>query len=466
MDQSVIRSAREDCEYTIVLSARNRRTLLSRRLYSLAMRLLVPVVVLRLLWRGRDHVGYRSHIRRRFGWYGHDRPAHSGQRVWIHAVSVGETLAVIPLIERLLAERPDVRVLMTSTTPTGADQVRQKLGDRVDWDWAPFDTPGAVKRFFEHWHPVLGAFVETEIWPNTLTHAAARGVPTVLLNARMSAHSARGYARLTSLTRHTLAQFSAVAAQNPADARRLKVLGVKPETLTVTGSLKFALDAEALRGAGLIERTLLGPGAADRPTWLAASTHPGEEAIVLEAFSKLKVVLPAALLILAPRHPERVASVLTLPEIAPYRVVRHSALQTAQADNGDQGSALVAEDDIVVVDSLGRLGAITGCADVVLIGGSLVPHGGHNPLEAAAWQLPIMTGPHTFNFARIYRDLFQQAAAIQVDADSLTAAVISLLADQAGITQAAEMGHRAQQYQSSQGDVLGRQWTVLTAHLP
>jgi 3-deoxy-D-manno-octulosonic-acid transferase len=118
------------------------------------------------------------------------------------------------------------------------------------------------------------------------------------------------------------------------------------------------------------------------------------------------------------------------------------------------------------VDSLGRLGAITGCADVVLIGGSLVPHGGHNPLEAAAWQLPIMTGPHTFNFARIYRDLFQQAAAIQVDADSLTAAVVSLLADQAGITQAAEMGHRAQQYQSSQGDVLGRQWTVLTAHLP
>jgi 3-deoxy-D-manno-octulosonic-acid transferase len=147
-------------------------------------------------------------------------------------------------------------------------------------------------------------------------------------------------------------------------------------------------------------------------------------------------------------------------------VVRHSALQAAQADDGDQGSALVAEDDIVVVDSLGHLGAITGCADVVLIGGSLVSHGGHNPLEAAAWRLPIMTGPHTFNFARIYRDLFQQAAAIQVDADSLTAAVVSLLADQAGITQAAEMGHRAQQYQSSQGDVLGRQWTVLTTHLP
>ena len=214
---------------------------------------------------------------------------------------------------------------------------------------------------------------------------------------------------MASLTRHTLAQFSAVAAQHPADARRLKVLGVKPEALTVTGSLKFALDVDALRRAGLSERALLGPGGAGRPTWLAASTHPGEEAIVLEAFSKLKTVLPAALLILAPRHPERVASVLTLPEIAPYRVVRHSALQAAQADDG---LALVAEDDIVVVDSLGHLGAITGCADVVLIGGSLVPHGGHNPLEAAAWQLPIMTGPHTFNFARIYRDLFKQAAAI------------------------------------------------------
>jgi len=427
------------------------------------MRLLVPVVVLRLLWRSRDHAGYRSHIRRRFGWYGHDRPEHAGQRIWIHAVSVGETLAVIPLIERLLAERPDLRVLITSTTPTGADQVQQKLGNSVDWDWAPFDTPGAVKRFFDHWHPALSAFVETEIWPNILTQAAARGVPTVLLNARMSARSARGYARLASLTRHTLAQFSAVAAQHPADARRLKVLGVKPEALTVTGSLKFALDVDALRGAGLSERALLGPGGAGRPTWLAASTHPGEEAIVLEAFSKLKTVLPAALLILAPRHPERVASVLTLPEIAPYRVVRHSALQAAQADDG---LALVAEDDIVVVDSLGHLGAITGCADVVLIGGSLVPHGGHNPLEAAAWQLPIMTGPHTFNFARIYRDLFKQAAAIRVDADSLTAAVVSLLADQAGITKAAEMGRRAQAYQLSQGDVLGRQWAVLSAHLP
>jgi len=427
------------------------------------MRLLVPVVVLRLLWRSRDHAGYRSHIRRRFGWYGHDRPEHAGQRIWIHAVSVGETLAVIPLIERLLAERPDLRVLITSTTPTGADQVQQKLGNSVDWDWAPFDTPGAVKRFFDHWHPALSAFVETEIWPNILTQAEARGVPTVLLNARMSARSARGYARLASLTRHTLAQFSAVAAQHPADARRLKVLGVKPEALTVTGSLKFALDVDALRRAGLSERALLGPGGAGRPTWLAASTHPGEEAIVLEAFSKLKTVLPAALLILAPRHPERVASVLTLPEIAPYRVVRHSALQAAQADDG---SALVAEDDIVVVDSLGHLGAITGCADVVLIGGSLVPHGGHNPLEAAAWQLPIMTGPHTFNFARIYRDLFKQAAAIRVDADSLTAAVVSLLADQAGITKAAEMGRRAQAYQLSQGDVLGRQWAVLSAHLP
>ena len=427
------------------------------------MRLLVPVVVLRLLWRSRDHAGYRSHIRRRFGWYGHDRPEHAGQRIWIHAVSVGETLAVIPLIERLLAERPNLRVLITSTTPTGADQVQQKLGNSVDWDWAPFDTPGAVKRFFDHWHPALSAFVETEIWPNILTQAEARGVPTVLLNARMSARSARGYARLASLTRHTLAQFSAVAAQHPADARRLKVLGVKPEALTVTGSLKFALDVDALRRAGLSERALLGPGGAGRPTWLAASTHPGEEAIVLEAFSKLKTVLPAALLILAPRHPERVASVLTLPEIAPYRVVRHSALQAAQADDG---SALVAEDDIVVVDSLGHLGAITGCADVVLIGGSLVPHGGHNPLEAAAWQLPIMTGPHTFNFARIYRDLFKQAAAIRVDADSLTAAVVSLLADQAGITKAAEMGRRAQAYQLSQGDVLGRQWAVLSAHLP
>lgn len=283
------------------------------------LRLLVPLLLLRLLWRSRGNAGYRAQIWHRIGLYGRHRPALARERVWVHAVSVGETLAIIPLIERLLAERPEARVLITSTTPTGAEQVRQKLGDRVDWDWVPFDTPGAVRRFFAHWHPTIGVLVETEIWPNLVTHAAARGVPMVLLNARLSKRSARGYARVAGLTRPTLACLSGVAAQGRADARRLRTLGVNPDVLTVTGNLKFAIDTDALHRANEREWSALGPGLADRPVWLAASTHPGEEEQVLKAFSVLKTERPEAFLMLAPRHPDRVANVLALPEMDQFR---------------------------------------------------------------------------------------------------------------------------------------------------
>ena len=229
------------------MSVRKRRPLpINRRLYSLVMRLAVPFLLLRLLWRSRQHSGYRSQIWQRLGLYGGHRAPRSGERVWIHAVSGGETLAILPLLERLLAERPDLSVLVTSTTPTGAEQVQQKLGGRVAWCWAPFDTPGAAKRFLEHWHPTLGALVETEIWPNLLTHAAARGVPMVLLNARLSERSAAGYARVAGLTQQTLSQLAGIAAQTESDASRLRALGAADEAVIVTGSLKFALDRKAL----------------------------------------------------------------------------------------------------------------------------------------------------------------------------------------------------------------------------
>ena len=284
------------------------------------MRLAVPFLLLRLLWRSRQHDGYRGQIWHRLGFYGRHRALRSGERVWIHAVSVGETLAIAPLLERLLAERPDLRVLVTSTTPTGAEQVQQKLGGRVEWCWAPFDTPGAVKRFLEHWHPTLGALVETEIWPNILTHAAARGVPMVLLNARLSERSATGYARVAGLTRQTLGHLAGVAAQTESDASRLRALGAADDAVIVTGSLKFALDRDALRQANEQERLQLGPSAFDRPVWLAASTHPGEEEPVLEAFARLKAERPDALLMLAPRHPDRVPDILSMPAMRQYQV--------------------------------------------------------------------------------------------------------------------------------------------------
>ena len=375
-----------------------------------------------------------------------------------------------PLLERLLADRPDLTVLVTSTTPTGAEQVQQKFAGRVEWCWAPFDTPGAVKRFLEHWHPTLGALVETEIWPNLLTHAAARGVPMVLLNARLSQRSASGYARVAGLTRQTLGHLAGVAAQTESDASRLRELGAADEAVIVTGSLKFALDRSALRQANEQERLQFGPGAFDRPVWLAASTHPGEEAPVLEAFVKLKAEQPNALLMLAPRHPDRVPGILAMPAMRRYQVARHSAFQVnsdATPDaGGTTGSSLTLEDDVLVVDTLGRLGALTGCADAVFVGGSLVPHGGHNPLEAAAWCLPILSGPHNFNFASIYRDLLDAHAAVEVDADTLSTALLDCLGEQADTEQVTAMGERAGAYQSAQEGVVERQWAVLAAHLP
>ena len=435
------------------------------------LRLLVPLLLLRLFWRSRGNSGYRAQIWHRLGLYGSHRAALARERVWVHAVSVGETLAIIPLIERLLAEKPEARVLVTSTTPTGAEQVRQKLGDRVDWDWVPFDTPGAVRRFFAHWHPTLGVLVETEIWPNLVTHATARGVPMVLLNARLSKRSARGYARVAGLTRPTLACLSGVAAQGRADARRLRALGVHPDVLAVTGNLKFAIDAGALHRANERERSALGPGLAGRPVWLAASTHPGEEERVLKAFSALKKERPEAFLMLAPRHPDRVARVLALPELDQYQVVLHSAFKAAHtvSDNTAQravGQGLCDQDDVLLVDTLGHLDALTGCADLVFVGGSLVPHGGHNPLEAAAWRLPILTGRNIFNFSGIYRDLIDMGAAIEVDGSTLPAVLLSCLGKHADAAQMKAMGARAGEYQSAQRNVLERQWAVLTAHLP
>ena len=375
-----------------------------------------------------------------------------------------------PLLERLLADRPDLTVLVTSTTPTGAEQVQQKFAGRVEWCWAPFDTPGAVKRFLEHWHPTLGALVETEIWPNLLTHAAARGVPMVLLNARLSQRSARGYARVAGLTRQTLGHLAGVAAQTESDASRLRELGAADEAVIVTGSLKFALDRSALRQANEQERLQFGPGAFDRPVWLAASTHPGEEAPVLKAFAQLKAEQPTALLMLAPRHPDRVPGILAMPAMRRYQVARHSAFQVnsdATPDaGGATGSSLTLEVDVLVVDTLGQLGALTGCADAVFVGGSLVPHGGHNPLEAAAWRLPILSGPQNFNFASIYRDLLDAHAAVEVDAATLSTALLDCLGEQADTEQVTAMGERAGAYQSAQEGVVERQWAVLSAHLP
>ena len=291
----------------------------------------------------------------------------------------------------------------------------------------------------------------------------------VLLNARLSERSAAGYARVAGLTRQTLGHLAGIAAQTESDASRLRALGAADEAVIVTGSLKFALDRNALREANEQERLQFGAGAFDRPVWLAASTHPGEEELVLEAFAQLKAEQPNALLMLAPRHPDRVPGILAMRAMRRYQVARQSAFQVnadATLEGGTTGISLTLEDDVLVIDTLGQLDALTGCADAVFVGGSLVPHGGHNPLEAAAWCLPILSGSHTFNFASIYRDLFEASAAVEVEANTLGAALLDCLGHRADTEQVTAMGERAGAYQSAQEGVVGRQWAVLAAHLP
>ena len=419
------------------------------------MRLLVPLFLARLWWRGRNQSGYRAHLWRRLGWYDTALASRSHKLIWIHAVSVGETLAIAPLIERLLSDRDDLALLITSTTPTGAAQVRQRFGERVFSDWIPFDTPGAVRRFLTHWQPLVGVFVETEIWPNMVAQANAKAIPMVLLNARLSRRSARGYARVSKVIRPTLAHFSVIAAQESADARRLVALGARPDQVVVTGNLKFAVNTLALQTAYQAEHQRLGGALRDRSVWLAASTHPGEEEAVLTAFLALKGASPNALLMLAPRHPERADSLLALPAMRDLQVIRHSEQRDMKRS-----------DDVLLIDTLGSLAALTGFADLVFVGGSLVRHGGHNPLEAAVWQLPILTGPHTFNFPTIYRDLVRCGGAQQVEATTLSDAVISLIGPESDGHQATAMGARAGAFQSAQSGVIEAQWAVLAAQLP
>ena len=367
---------------------------MSRLIYSAVFTVLSPLFVLRLFWRSAKEPSYRFQWRQRFalGLPARTRPGEG--LIWIHAVSLGELLAVAPLIERLLSEHPQKALLVTNTTPTGSAQTRALFGDRVEQCWFPFDIPQVVTRFIRHWRPELIVMVETEIWPNVLAEAQASKIPAVLLNARLSARSARGYARFIGLTRQTLERFSAIACQSQSDQRRFKKLGAKPESLHIVGSMKFDIDLANRREQLNDIKSQLGDAVKQQSIWAAASTHPGEEALVLNALEQLKSLGICSLLLLAPRHPNR------SPEI--IRLLEERSLSYQMRSDGE---SLRGDTDVLLIDTLGELSAFLGLASVAFIGGSLVPRGGHNPIEAAAWGCTVLTGPHVTNFASIVRDM-------------------------------------------------------------
>ena len=387
---------------------------LLRGLYSAALYVLVPITLYHLVWRGFRQPAYFHRWPERYAVY---RGARAFERtLWVHAVSVGEVNAAVPLVNALRRVRPDLRLLVTTITPTGSERVQALWGNDVEHVYLPYDLPGAVGRFLRHYRPCAALIMETELWPNLLFGCRDHGVPSFILNARLSERSLKGYRVLAPLVGRALRTVSRVAAQSAADAIRFVRLGARAEQVAEVGNLKFdvaipdtldafASECHASRGM--------------RPAWIAASTHPDEEAVVLAIHRRLRVSQPDLLLLWAPRHPERFRVVVESARALGWRVSTRS--RSRWPGKGD---------DVFVVDTLGELLHFYACADVAFVGGSLQAIGGHNLLEPAAAGVAIVTGPHLHNFAEISKRL-GEAGALRVgqDEEAVGAALETLLAD-------------------------------------
>lgn len=373
-----------------------------RFVYSLILYLATPLVLVRLLWRALRAPDYADRWGERFGWVPALETKHTV--IWLHTVSVGEFLGALPLVRSLLQD-PDVQLVITTTTPTGSERVRAALGDRVWHVYAPYDLPDCVARFLRRTQPRLLLIMETELWPNTIAACAKREVPVLLINGRLSAKSARGYQRFSRLTQPMLQRLSLAGVQGQADAERFQALGLPPEACEITGNIKFDLTLDNSLRARATELREQWTQGSERLVWVAASTHQGEDEPILEAYQQLiqKVATPP-LLVLVPRHPERFDTVAALCRRQNLATVRRSLQEPVDA--GTQ---------VVLGDTMGELLLFFGASDVAFVGGSLVPNGGHNLVEPAAWGLPLLSGSSQFNFAEISRMLVDAGALVLAD---------------------------------------------------
>jgi len=364
-------------------------------IYSQLIRLALPFILLRLWWQGRQAPELRINWQQRLGFV----PRSSGTVVWVHAVSVGETIAAAPMVRRLLERNPDITILMTAMTDTGLTQAMNMFGSQVKYAYAPYDTPGSIRRFLNRTNPRILVIMETEIWPNMIRQSRSRQVPVFLINARLSERSARGYERVKSLVSPIMRSISWVAAQAEKDAERFRRIGVAASKVSVTGSVKFDVDIpEAVRKTSFQLKASL----SDRPVWIAGSTHEGEEAQILAAHRQILASHPSALLIIVPRHPERFESVAEKVLQQSFSLARRS-----------RGDGLVGA-EVYLGDTMGELMMLYGASDAAFVGGSLIERGGHNPLEPAGWGIPVISGPNVFNFETIYQRLVDDRGVVIV----------------------------------------------------
>lgn len=384
-----------------------------RYIYSALLYTLLPFVLLRLLWRSRNVPGYRFRWSERFG--SSQIPQQYQQGIWIHVVSVGEALAAAPLIQSL-SEQLDMPLIVTTTTPTGSERVEALLPKNAYHVYCPYDLPGSVTRFLKEAQPRIAIFMETEIWPNIIEHCHRLKIPTVIANARLSEKSKQGYSRVAKIIRPTLQKITLFAVQYHKDAKRFEQLGVKSDQIKITGNMKFDMPiSPSLLESGESLRQQWGP---NRPIFLAASTHEGEEESILQAFQTIQQHSPDCLLVLVPRHPERFDKVKELCDRYGFKTARRSDPQTQQHDY-----------TVFLGDTMGELRLFCAASDIAFVGGSLIQRGGHNLLEPAAFKIPVLTGPHTFNFEEATHLLKQEKALLVVENSSQIAEHVIELID-------------------------------------
>jgi 3-deoxy-D-manno-octulosonic-acid transferase len=382
-----------------------------RAFYSCLFYLLIPFVLLRLLWRGIKAPAYRYRWRERFAFYNKKYPQGV---IWFHAVSVGEAEALFPLVRQIQKQHPDAKLLITTTTPTGSARVKAVMQDTVAHVYLPYDVPDAVNRFMQCFKPKLAVIMETEIWPNLFLYCGKNGIPLYIINARLSEKSSRGYQKIPSLVYPALAAVNLIAAQTQDDANRFIAIGADNEKVKTLGNIKFDVEIpKSIIAQGLQIKADLFSG---RFVWLIASTHKDEEALFLEIYKEIKQTIPELLLVIVPRHPERFADVKKLCEQLQLAVVMRTA-----------GDRVYPETDVYLVDTMGELKMLYAASDVAFVGGSMVPRGGHNILEAAAVGVPVMFGPYMHNFKEIARGVLSYNGAIQCqNKDELVNAILTL----------------------------------------
>ena len=365
-------------------------------LYTLFLYLFLPVILIRLLVRGFKNPDYWHRWGERFGRISVDSSAD----VWIHAVSVGEARAAAPLIQSLLSDRV-LKIIVTTMTPTGTDEVNRLFGDSVTHRYAPYDYPGSVNRFLDAVRPRTVIIMETEIWPNIISICSSRGIPVLFANLRLSEKSFQKYKKVGGVMGPVLQKVSCFAVQSALDSGHLQELGAPPEAIRVTGSIKFEVRIPA--SLNEVAQVLRREWGQERPVWIAGSTHAGEDEMVLDVFRKLRQTYSDLILVLVPRHPERFAVVTRLARKSGFQVARRS-----------ESRRDIENAEIYVGDTMGDLTLLYAASDIALVGGSMIPHGGHNVLEPCALGVPVIFGPHMFNFRAISQLTLERGAGVQV----------------------------------------------------